>query len=217
MPAIQYRTADRKRVPSVTSIIKHIDPDAEGLIRWAHRLGQDGIDLEEARQAAASIGSITHALIEADLKGEEEPDLSDVSSEMLDSVNEAVGAWKLWRDGVRLEVVVSECSLVSEIHRFGGTLDAVCMVQGKRTLFDVKTGARLYPKELGQIAGYGYLWAEHHPDEPIERYSLLRLGKESGGFAWLHFTERQMEPALTAFLEARVIYDLHRVLKKMVG
>lgn len=216
MPAIQYRTADRKRVPSVTSIIKHIDPDAEGLIRWAHRLGQDGIDLEEARQAAASVGTITHACIAADLK-DEKVDLSNVPPELLEGVTEAFGNWRLWRGSVELEPVASDVSLVSERYRFGGTSDAVCMVQGQRTLLDFKTGARLYPKDVGQIGGYSILYDEHHPEEPIERSSLLRLGKESGGFTWVHFTAEQMVPVLDAFLIARHQYDSLRVLKKMVG
>jgi hypothetical protein len=216
MPAIPYFTADRVRVPSVTTVIKHVDGDAEGLIRWAWKMGKEGVTLEQARAHAAGVGTIVHAAIEADLKGEE-IDLSDVNSEMRKQVDAAMGAWKLWWDTAHVgKILATEMSLVSEPLRYGGTLDAIMEVSGKRTLFDFKTGKGLYAKDLAQAAGYGILWNENNPDFQIERYSLLRLGKDDGAFSWVHMEPISMEPAFLSFRAALELYDLSKTLKKMV-
>ena len=214
---IAYLAVDGVRVPSVTSIIRHVDADNEGLLRWAWKCGQQGITLEDARKTAANVGTIAHAAIEADIKGEP-CDLSALDPETLAKVTSAVDAWRLWCASSGYEgSVASELSLVSELHRYGGTLDAVLSVRGERTLIDFKTGGALYGKELAQIAAYGALWNEHHPDHPIARYSLLRLDRDSAGFTWRHMHAVSMEPAWTAFLRARELYDLSKTLKNIVG
>lgn len=213
-----YYTKDRQRVPSVTTIIKHIETDNEGLLRWAHRLGTEGVPLEQAREQAAGVGSIVHAAIEADLKQEPPLDLSGVDEESRRQVDASMAAWKLWRETSGMTAVLdSESSLVSEELRFGGTMDAVLVVQGRRVLFDFKTGARLYPKDLVQIAGYGLLWDEHHPAATVEQFTLLRLDKESAGFTWKHLSAEQLAPAFEAFRQARALYDLARTITKMVA
>lgn len=215
-PALGYYTKDRQRVPSVSSIIKHVESDNEGLLRWAWKLGSEGVNLEEARQAAAGIGTIVHAAIEGDLKGTP-VDLSKLEGDAAKQVGQCMDAWYAWKEQSGLiDVLAAEFSGVSETLRYGGTSDGILQLK-KRTLIDFKTGNRLYPKDLVQVAAYGMLWNELNPDLPIESYTLLRLGKEDGAFTWKHQDALGMEPARGAFLRARELYDYERSLKKMVA
>ncbi len=215
-----YTNAKRLKIPSVTTVIGHVEASAEGLIHWAHRLGIEGKSLEEGRQKALTVGTVTHARVEAMLKGED-IDLTKVDPEVMKESDRAYAAWNDWIVTAGMgETLASEPRLVSEALQYGGTPDAIVMLgesKPLRTLIDVKTGARLYPKDLAQIAGYGIAWDENHPDKPIERYSLLRLGKEDGAFSWLHINTMSMDPAFHAFRHARELYDYAKSLKKMVG
>ena len=102
--------------------------------------------------------------------------------------------------------------MVSERLRVGGTCDLVAMIGGRRTLLDLKTGKRLYPRELVQIAAYGMLWEELHPDAPIERYSLLRLGKEDAAFTWRDGSAEEMTAARDAF---ELAVRMHGTMKRL--
>lgn len=212
-----YYTKGRVRVPSVTTIIKHCDGDAEPLLRWAWKCGSEGIPLEQARMAAIGIGKVTHAAIEADLKGQP-VDLSAVDAHTRAGVDSSMAAWDAWKRQAGLELVLAtEYPMVSEKLLYGGTLDSVLQCKGRRILFDVKTAARLYPKDLVQVAAYGILWNETHPDQPIDSYSLLRLDKENGSFSWKFQDDVGMEPARLAFLRSLDLYGYVSTLKKLVA
>lgn len=215
MPAKIYKTADKKRVPSVTTILNNLGWGKEGLIHWAHQVGLDGVDLNEARSKAADVGTVTHEMIHADVTGQAAPDVSGFPQEMQDQCGRAFTAWVEWRELHKIEVIAAEQSLVSEEHRFGGTFDVVLDV-GVRTLMDFKTGAGIYPDQLAQVAGYGILWNEHHPDNPIERYQLLRLGKEDGSFHWHSWPAEAIQNAKECFFLSLRIHNLAKVLKKQV-
>lgn len=211
-----YRLKDGTRVPSVTTVIRHVESDNEGLLVWAHKLGEEGIGLDEGRQKAAGVGTIVHAAIEADLMGQS-VDLASVPATMRPLVDQALAAWRAWRDQTKPEIVASEHSMVSEKHRVGGTLDCVFRIQGAVTLLDLKTGNRLWPKDLVQIAAYSMIWEELHPESPIEQFSLLRLGKEDASFTWHHRHALSMDAAREAFVHCRALYDCAALLKKAIG
>ncbi len=215
MAAHIYRLSDKTRVPSVTTVIKHVETDHEGLLMWAWGLGADGVPLSEGRNVAANVGTIAHACIEADLKGES-VDIAAVPDAMRAQVEQCLVAWRSWRQANVVEVVASEVQMVSHELRVGGTADAVLRYRGKRDLLDLKTGARLYPKDLVQIAAYGMMWDALHTDEPIETYSLLRLGKEDGAFTWHHREASSMEAPRKAFRLCREMYDAAGLVAKMI-
>jgi hypothetical protein len=212
MAAKIYKTKAGKRVPSVTTILKNVG-DSEGLIRWANRIGLEGIDLQDARKKAQDVGTLAHAMIEADLKGEK-LDTSRVDPELLGPAETSFAAWSKWRALHQLKPVAVEQPLVSEEFQFGGTMDVVFDLDC-RTMEDHKTGG-IYPEHLVQIAGYGILWNEHHPDEPIEQYQLLSVHKESGAIKWMSWAAEQFQPAIDTFLTARELYGHHSLVRKLL-
>ena len=207
-PKSGYFLKDGTKVPSVTTIIGPYG-DPGGLMHWAWALGKEGKDYRQARDKAADIGTIAHAAIEAHCKGEPfefvgEPDV-------VDKARKAFENFKTWFDGSNLIATHTEVGLVSEKYRFGGTLDAILFGK-KRTLGDWKSSNKTGPKMLMQVAAYGKLWAEHHPNEPLDGgYDLLRVDKKNGDFKHMHWDE--LDRAWDAFLHLRALYDINKELK----
>ena len=73
---------------------------------------------------------------------------------------------------------------------FGGTIDHI--IQTNVTpkhhvdILDIKTGKDIYLEAKIQVASYGPLWDEHHPDQLVAGYHILRLGPE-GEFTHKYF------------------------------
>lgn len=221
-PKIIYKNSAGKRLPSVTTILGQLGWSREGLMYWSWSLGCEGIDYRDARKAAADVGTYSHSAIEADIKGEAfDLDELPISDEDKGYVAEAWEAYRGWAAQTSLEPVAAEVSLVSEKLQFGGTMDVVALQPRKDSdkqtcILDLKTGGGPYPDHLLQIAAYGMLWNESHPDRPIEAYHLLRVGKTDGSFHHHMWPAPRMRIAQQAFQLTREIYTLHATLKKMV-
>jgi hypothetical protein len=171
-----------------------------------------GIDYRDARDSAASAGTLAHALVEGDIRGVPSPQvpLTDEQTKAL----KAFENYKEWAAQTQLTPVKTETRLISERHKYGGTIDAM-LVGGKLSLGDWKTSNAVYPDYLIQLAAYGLLWTENFPDQPIEGgYHLLRFSKDTADFVHYHFGE--LDEAAEAFLLMRRLYDLDKVLRARV-
>lgn len=198
---------DGKRVPGVTTILSKFK-DSGGLIHWAWKLGTEGKDYRAIRDAAAEAGTLAHEAVEAHVRGSEPKVFPD--SETGEKARKAFGAFLEWADQTQLKITHSEIPLLSQRHRFGGTLDAM-LVRGKLSLGDWKTSNKVYPEYLCQLAAYGILWEENYPDQPIEGgYHLLRFDKTYGDFS--HRWWAELETARKAFLLMRDLYGMQQEL-----
>jgi len=216
MPAIRYKNKKGESVPSVTTVLKALGEGSEGLIYWAWKLGMEGKDYRAERQAAADIGTLGHLGIEADISGDPlDVDALDLSEEDKAKVKRCIRGWEEWKDQTRLIPVASELSLVSEEHQFGGTLD-VATVYKRTGILDLKTGQGIYPSMLCQVAAYGHLWNEAHPDNPIEDYHILRVSKGDASFHHHHWHADSMEVPWYTFLRSMANFHSLKLLKKMV-
>lgn len=204
-----YHAADGGRVPSVTTITGRFK-ESGGLLYWANRAGLDGKTLNEARDGATDVGSFVHSLIESEINWTEPP---DVPSDYAERVESAFSAWQSWFEATRQEIVATELPLVSERHRFGGTLDCVIRdKKGRLALADWKTSNAVYGDYLTQMAAYGVLWNECR-DEPLTGgYHLVRISKEYGDLEHRHFPN--LDDAAELFLLLRKGYDLDKAVAK---
>ena len=208
-----YFNAAGEKLPSVTTIISRFK-ESGGLIWWAWDLGKQGKDYRVERDTAASAGTLAHDMVEAWIHGADyEPDAS-YPEDVVEKARGAYGAFLEWAHQTHLKVTHTEVAMVSEKHQFGGTLDAM-LVNGKLALGDWKTSNALYADYLYQLAAYGLLWEEHHPDEPITGgYHLVRFSKTDGDFEHRFFAD--LSVAREGFLTMRKLYDIDKQLRKRV-
>ena len=207
MPTQDYRI-DGKRVSGVTTIISgNLGWNRQQLMYWAWEQGKDGKDYRKTSEAAASAGTIAHAMIEAELKGVLFQ--GSFPEEVQSKADTAYLAWLEWKSLVDFKLLGSELSLVSRKYRFGGTID-IAAIKNRTCILDLKTSSGVYADHLIQISAYGQLYNENNPDQQVEGYYLLRLGKEDGSFHYHYW------PALPEAWEAFLcLLKLHQLKKKI--
>jgi hypothetical protein len=208
-----YRLADKTRVPGVTTVLgKFKDPG--GLIHWAWELGRDGVDYRDARDKAGDAGSIAHQWIDDEVHGR----ALTIVPTTPEAEKALVGfdAFRKWRHGVNLEIIDTERPLVSELHRFGGTYDALCMVDGLVTLLDWKTSNRVYTEHVAQLAAYRQLIRENTKKE-VNGARLLRVGKELGDFHDHSFPPAALDLGWERFQASLWLFNADARLKKAAG
>lgn len=208
---------DGQRVPGVTTIISRFK-ESGALMHWAWEQGKNGKDFRETRDAAADAGTCCHDMVEADIYGAPF-DESPYKPETLVKAKGAFAAYQEWKQQTRLQVAEAEVSLLSRIHRFGGTLDAL-FISGKLALGDWKTSNAVYADVLLQLAAYQVLWEENYPDRPIEAgFHLLRFSKQKEADDPIHFSHHywsDLSLAKTLFLLLREAYGLDKRLSKLL-
>lgn len=230
-PAGGYYLASGERVPSVTTILgKMKDPGA--LMHWsAGQTAQYVINncpqepkreeviklceqarnnYRDVRDAAADAGTLAHAAVEQWINGK--PVTFSGKEDVVRRAQKAFDAFLEWANQTQLKVTDTEVSLISEKHRFGGTLDAM-MIQGRRSLGDWKSSNGIYSDMLIQVAAYGILWEENRPLLPIDGgFHLLRFDKEYGDFHHHYWSE--LDTAKRSFLLMRELYENDKELKR---
>jgi len=209
-----YKNADGKRLPSVTTITKRFQESA-GLIRWAYNCGRDGIDMDRTRDDAADAGGIAHDWIEDTIHGRPLTAFPKADPALLERASMALEAFLRWRDQVKIEIVETEVPLISERYQFGGTFDALFLIDGALDLGDWKSGNRVYPDHVIQLGGYSLLLRERGTE--VRGAQLLRVDKEFASFAHFAFPRAVLELGEQAFLRQRELYDLDAKLKKVAA
>jgi hypothetical protein len=209
-----YRTKDNKRVPSVTTILGRFK-EAGGLMHWAWTLGTEGKDYRKERDDAANAGSLAHDMIEAAVHGTDFTIPPELPDDVVERAVTAARNFHVWREQTQLRIVATEVPLVSERHRFGGTIDAVGHVMGSPELYiiDWKSSNAIYGDYIAQVASYAALWEECR-GEAIAGVHLLRVDKEFAGFHHHQWGRAVLDVGLRYFLHCREAYDLAATLKK---
>jgi hypothetical protein len=157
---IRYKLSDGKTiVPGVTTVLGLLAKPA--LVPWANRLGLQGIDVSKYVDDKADIGTLGHAMVTDKLSGVETITM-DYSKTQIDlAENCALSFWSWEKEHHIEEVFFCERPMVSEIHRFGGTLDIYAKINGRREIIDLKTGSGIYPEHAWQVATLKVLLEEH--------------------------------------------------------
>ena len=107
----------------------------------------------QTKDKAADIGTLIHEFIGNYIKAlieKKTPPKRPVNKEMKNAVD---GFFK-WVKENKVAVIKSEQKVYHSKYKYAGTLDLECMVNGKRTIVDIKTGNALYPEAFLQAAAY---------------------------------------------------------------
>ena len=203
---VVYKTKDGRRVPGATTITGlRAKPY---LITWANNLGLEGIDSNKYRDQAAEIGTLAHALIQAHIQ-EQKLDTSAFSPLQMDLAENAVLSYLQWEKGHKLTPLICETPMVSENYRYGGTVDCYCMLDGKPTLIDFKTGKSIYDEYFWQTAAYATILNEHGHD--VEEIKILRVGRDPTE----GFEERSITDYRLPFQAFKCLLDLYYIEKEL--
>lgn len=197
------------RVPSVTTVLGRFK-ESGGLIHWAWKLGMEGKDYRQVRDAAADAGTLAHAAVDDWIH--KRPVTFIGEPDVCAKAQVAFGAFLEWAQQTQLVATHTEMPLISERYKFGGTFDAL-LVKGKRAMGDWKSSNAIYGDYLAQVAAYGILWEENFPDQPIDGgFHLLRFDKEYGDFHQHWWSE--LEAGKRFFLNLREAFEDAKELKK---
>ena len=208
---------DGEKVPGVTTILSRFK-DSGALIYWAWNQGREGKDFRETKQAAADAGTLAHDMVEHDIYGQPFS-LSPYEPEIATKALGAFKAYQEWKQQTNLTIAEAEVPLVSRVHKFGGTLDAI-FIQGKLALGDWKTSNGVYADYLLQLAAYQLLWEENFPDRRIQGgFHLLRFSKQqdpADPISFSHHYWSQLDVAKEQFLHLLAAYKLDKRIKALV-
>ncbi len=202
-PRRRYRTADGESVPGVTTVTGLLAKPS--LMRWANKLGLQGIDAGAYTERTARVGSLAHAMISAALLGEDFT-APDAAPEELEQARRSLAQFLAWREGHSLRPVHCESAFVSERLRYGGTVDCYCVLDGEPVLLDFKTGRSIYPEYFVQLAAYAQLLREQ--GFPVRELRVLRLGGEG----WEEKSVRESERWFSVFECLLRVYYLKKEL-----
>jgi hypothetical protein len=163
--------------------------------------------------SAATVGTAAHAMAEADITGQD-VDLGTEDADLIARAQVAFEGYLTWKRMSALKLIAAEVALVDDKLGYGGTLDAVGVIEGKPALIDFKTSNHVRDSHILQLAAYANLWEQAHPDLRLTGgYHLLKFNKETGGFSHHQYPYGSLLPAWEAF---KCCLTLHG-LKKVVG
>ena len=203
-PHTVYRTADGQRVPGVTTVLGIMNKPA--LIKWANNLGLQGIDSSAYVDETARVGTLAHQMIQEYLGGPEW-DRSTYDAGQVSMAENAVRSFHAWerQTGHRMETEDIELPLVSELNRYGGTIDWYGKIDGQYWLVDIKTSKALWPEHVFQVGAYNMLLSEN--GYPVDGVRLLRVGRtEDEGFDDHIIGGNQLHAAYHVFRCALTLY-----------
>lgn len=203
---VRYKTSDGKIVPGATTITGLLNKPF--LITWANRLGLEGIDSSKYTDEAATVGTLAHALIQADLQ-DDTVDRDLYSKQQMDLAENAVLSFFEWKKQHKIEVIFCEKQLVSDTMLYGGTVDCYCILDGKPTLLDFKTGKAIYEEYFVQLAAYAELLRENGCQ--VDEIRILRVGRdETEGFE-----ERSVKDTRQWFRIFQNLLDIYYTKKEL--
>ena len=171
---------NEKRVSSVTTIIgNNLGWNFYPLLNWNLKLMKEGIDPREELKTAGRIGTLAHIMIEEFIKGGSVR-LDDYTPNEISQAKTAYYGYYTWFADNNVEFLETEMKLVSEKYGFGGTFDAIALVNGKLAICDWKTSNAVHDEFLVQLAAYRQLIHEN-TEHKIRGAILLKLDKEEKG------------------------------------
>lgn len=163
--------------PSVTFILSYF-PKNKFFESWLKDVGHNS-DLIMRR--AGEEGTMVHNGIERFLRGDQ---LQWV--EVDGGINYPTEVWRMilkfadfWNT-YKPNLHASECHLFSDVHKFAGTGDIVCEINGEHWLIDIKTSNSLHRSYDLQTAAYATAWEETH-NTKIHRRGILWLKSSKRG------------------------------------
>jgi len=150
------------------------------------------------------IGTLTHDWIAKCAKGEE-PELPDHPNVAL-----AAKAFVKWAYEVDLRPIHVERCIFSKEHQFAGRLDMEALVNGNRSIVDIKVSNGIYRDMILQTAAYALARNEEmaftREDEIIRDRYIIRCDRATGEAEVYHSPASEYDADVEIFLAALTIH-----------
>ena len=177
-------------VPRVTHILSQCR-DSQYLINWAANIGYR--KYQYYTEKALEIGSLSHELIDEYIMTKyNKTSVTDLTYENIEpeyraSVYNCVENFKLWEEnlnklGYFIDKVIG-VEIPISCPWFGGTIDAILVINGATYIIDFKTSKKISSEYLVQVAAYMWLinngFASNLPH--IDGVGIIRIDKAKYG------------------------------------
>ena len=170
-----YLGDDGKWYPSATTILDCY-PKGAAYFEWVKKFGDLSDDI---RDAAAEKGSTVHKLTELYDAGEEVTMMSPEGRPLYKQIE-----WAQFERYVQFinrfnpDIIENELNMISPHLGFGGTLDRIMGINGKKLLVDIKTSNQVYNHYFLQLASYVKLY-EEQKGEKLDGAAILWLNAKT--------------------------------------
>lgn len=172
-----YKRENEVYYPSVTTILQYM-PKNKYFEVWLKDVGHNA---DIIMKRAGKEGTQVHQAIETLLEGEELDWMDDYGNakyneKVWQMINKFVDFWKTYEP----ELISTEEFVYSDEHKYAGTADVVCKLNGEVWLIDFKTSNSLHKSYDLQLASYAKALKECRGIE-IERTGILWLKSQKRG------------------------------------
>lgn len=190
---------DGTRVPGATTICGQLDKPY--LVKWANKLGKQGIDVTRYVDSTAILGTLIHLIVESHIT-REPVDLTDYEeAKILEAENIFFTHYLPWEKQHKIELIFCEKQFVSEVYKYGGIIDFYCKLDDKYTIVDFKTSKSISAEHILQVSSYIQLLQEN--GYQVDQILILDVKKE---------IESPLEEKLMKADEVEDYWNLFKVL-----
>jgi len=209
----RFYRRDGKYYPSVSSILNFFPKNAF-FHSWLKDVGHNS---EIIANKAAWEGTQVHNAAEELMLGKEIHWLKEDGI-----VIYSLDVWRLilrfadfWNQ-IKPKLIATEYHLFSDQHKYAGTTDIICEIDGKLWLLDIKTSNSIHTSHSLQLSSYAKAWDETH-NKHIEKCGILWLksstrseGKNGKiqGKGWELKVVDDIDKKFNMFLK---IYDIYKM------
>lgn len=163
----------KKHLPGVTTITKLLNMPF--LVKWANKLGKQGIDVTEYVENTARLGTLIHTIIESHIE-KKEITLENYTDDEIELASAIFYTHYMpWENNHIVEPIFVEKQFESNL-KYQGIIDFYCKLDGKYTIIDFKTSKSISNEHLLQVSAYKNLMEENN--YPVEQLLILDIKKD---------------------------------------
>lgn len=191
--------------PSVTWIADQY-PKGVGFYKWLADKGWDNADT--LKNDAGNRGSKVHEAISSLLLGNtiamddklRNSDTGEPEDITLEEW-EAIMSFVSWHNEAKPTMLANELAVFNDEHRFAGTADFICTIDGEKWLIDFKTSKDVWPSYELQVSAYAHALP---PEMKPDKLGILQVGYARNKNRW-KLTE--IDDQFDLFLAAKQIWQ----------
>lgn len=187
--------------PSVTTVMG-AEPKP-WLDKWREKWGSLA---ERKTKIAGQIGDEFHRCVDQYLETGEFAISDGFSTSCSNRVVGMMESFIEWATNIEGVVDATELKVISRLHTYSGTLDAVGTLDGKPIVFDWKTSSRIYPEMALQLSAYAQAYKEEKGID-IKQGIIVHVSKDKPRFKLTTKVFKLGKRVFGKFLKLRSMFD----------